>query len=557
MISLPMTTASTVRIISLTGLALLIACGHKDCCAPPVVASVTVAPPSDTVIVGETTQFSATVKDAAGHVLTDRVVTWSSSSAGVATISPTGLVTGVTANAVTVITATSEHVSGSATITVMAAPLPASYAGVAAGTYHSCGRTTTGAAYCWGDNTFAELGDGTMQNTSAPVAVTGRLSFALVSVGGNNNCGLTASGAAYCWGYDIYGALGAGAPGPDTCSGSEGSYPCSHHPVAVIGSHTFATLSANWGLVCADDATGAAYCWGDNSSGALGVGTDTANLARCINGSSCSRTPLAVAGGLKFTSVGTGAWHVCGLTASGAAYCWGDNRFGQLGIGTDPAPDQCDSSPIGGQAAGPCSRTPIPVPGGIVFTRLSVSYAHSCGLATDGAWYCWGVNNFGQLGNGMIGPEVCHVPQGDWPCSTVPVAVAGGMNFTTIFPGGRRHSCGVTSAGGAYCWGENAAGNLGDGTTTNSLTPVAVSGGLTFASMSPFIYHTCGVTTAGVAYCWGSNFRGALGDGTTNDSSVPVRVAGQAVTAQLATAVRAVGGELRRSAPFTKQPPLP
>src|SRR2546426_1256363 len=197
MISLPMTTASTVSIVSLTGLALLVACGHKDCCAPPVVASVTVAPPSDTVIVGETTQLTATVKDAAGHVLTDRVVTWSSSNAGVATISSTGLVTGVTANAVTVITATSEGVSGSATITVKAL-LPASYASVAAGTYHSCGRTTAGAAYCWGDNDFAELGDGTTQSTSAPVSVTGGLSFALVSVGGNNNCGLTAPGAADC-----------------------------------------------------------------------------------------------------------------------------------------------------------------------------------------------------------------------------------------------------------------------------------------------------------------------------------------------------------------------
>src|SRR2546426_1024986 len=129
MISIPMTPASTVSIASLIALALLGACGRKDCCAPPAVASVTVSPASASVVVGETTQLNATdasvtvspasasvvvgettqlnatVKDAAGTILTGRVVAWSSSNTTVATASSTGLVTGVTANAVTVITA--------------------------------------------------------------------------------------------------------------------------------------------------------------------------------------------------------------------------------------------------------------------------------------------------------------------------------------------------------------------------------------------------------------------------------------------------------------------
>jgi alpha-tubulin suppressor-like RCC1 family protein len=505
----------------LAGLALLLlpACG-KDSTAPPppppAVTSVAVAPTATSLMVGDTERLVATVKDANGNVLTNRVVTWASSSPGVATVSPTGLVTGVRADAQPVtIAATSETVSGSAGVTVTA-PLPrVSFATIEAAAYHTCGRTPAGAAYCWGDNGTAQLGIGGLSPTSAttPQAVSGGLAFASVSVGGVHACGLTAGGAAYCWGGDLYGGLGAGTPGPETCSSSQ--LPCSSVPLSVAGGLTFSSLSAGWGPTCALTTNGSAYCWGDNSDGALGVGTDTGTVQTCSVGK-CSYTPLAVAGGLTFTTLGAGNYHACGLTTSGAAYCWGGNATGQPGIGVDAAPDTCAAG------HGPCSRTPVAVAGGLTFTALNVGTQHTCGRATDGSWYCWGLNNYGQLGTGATGPEPCAGA----PCSSTPVAVSAGINLTIIVAG-RRHSCGVTSAGAAYCWGENVYGQLGDGTTTNRLAPVAVAGGRTFASLSPFASHTCGLTTAGVAYCWGSNSNGELGDGTTTSSTVPVRVAGQ------------------------------
>jgi len=88
------------------------------------------------------------------------------------------------------------------------------------------------------------------------------------------------------------------------------------------------------------------------------------------------------------------------------------------------------------------------------------------------------------------------------------------------------HTCGVTSSGAAYCWGNNPAGELGNGTTTNSTTPVAVSGGLTFVAVSAGDAHTCGVTPSGAAYCWGGNGYGELGNGTTTTSLRPVAVSG-------------------------------
>lgn len=502
------------RFLPALGVVLLSACAKESTAPPPAVASVTVAPTTASLMVGDTARLSATVKDAAGHVLTNRVVTWASSNPTVATVSGTGLVTGGRADAQQVtITATSETVSGSAGITVTAPVPTVSFATVEPGAYHTCGRTPAGAAYCWGDGVVAQLGNGSTSSAPTPQAVSGSLAFASLSVGGVHACGLTAGGAAHCWGGDLYGGLGAGAPGPETCNGQ---YPCSSAPLPVAGGLTFSSLSAGWGPTCALTANSSAYCWGDNADGALGIGTDTSGLQSCTAGP-CSRTPRAVAGGLTFTIVGAGNYHACALTGSGAAYCWGDNSTGQLGIGVNAAPDTC--------AHGPCSRTPVAVAGGLTFTTLNVGTQHTCARASDGRWYCWGLNNFGQLGTGATGPESC-VGGPSVPCSSTPVRVSAGSNLTAVYAG-RRHSCGVTSTGAAYCWGENVFGQLGDGTTANRLTPVAVAGGLTFASVSPFVSHTCGLTTGGVAYCWGENPDGRLGNGTTTSSTVPVRVAGQ------------------------------
>jgi alpha-tubulin suppressor-like RCC1 family protein len=418
------------------------------------------------------------------------------------------------------------------------------FASVEAGQYHTCGRTPASTAYCWGTNGFAELGTGSaVPYEGLPVAVASQLDIARMSVGEIHTCSLTAAGVAYCWGSDFFGQLGAGAPGPDLCHTTAGALPCSTLPLAVAGGLTFASLTAGWGQTCGVAALGAAYCWGDNANGALGVGADTATLEACFFGP-CGRTPLAVTGGLAFATLGAGVEHVCGLTPGGTAYCWGGNQTGQLGIGTDSGPDAC--------TYGPCGRTPAQVTGGRTFTKLSVGYFHSCALATDGAWYCWGSNNSGQLGNGTTGPEICRAT---YPCSTVPVPVTAGPGFAALFLG-RRHSCGVTSVGVAYCWGENVYGELGDGTTANSLTPVAVAGGLTFASVSPGNYHTCGLTTGGVAYCWGYNGSGQLGNGATANSSVPVRVARQVGATTVAASLASMLGS-RGSAPPALRPPVP
>jgi alpha-tubulin suppressor-like RCC1 family protein len=183
---------------------------------------------------------------------------------------------------------------------------------ISAGGYHTCGVTTSGAAYCWGRNGDGQLGDGTTTSRSSPVAVSGGPVFQGISAGGYHTCGLTTSGAGYCWGNNFFGQVGDGTPFGDHSS-----------PVAVSGSLVFQAISAGGWHTCGVTTSGAGYCWGWNSTGQLGDATTTDRSS-----------PVAVSGGLAFQALSTGERHTCGLTTSWAAHCWGENVVGQLGDGT-------------------------------------------------------------------------------------------------------------------------------------------------------------------------------------------------------------------------------
>jgi alpha-tubulin suppressor-like RCC1 family protein len=176
---------------------------------------------------------------------------------------------------------------------------------VSAGGMFACGTTRDGAAYCWGANESYELGNGTVVNSSGPVAVVTGLPFSSVSAGGSHACGLTEEGVAYCWGENDEGQVG------------DGTLLNRGTPVAVTGGLTFGQISAGGAHTCGITVQGVAYCWGFNGNEQLGAGDTLSG----INHSA----PLPVVGGLTFTSISAGAVNTCGVTASGSAYCWGDN----------------------------------------------------------------------------------------------------------------------------------------------------------------------------------------------------------------------------------------
>lgn len=460
--------------------------------APPrPVASVQIAPESATVVVQAGRHFSATLRDANARMIYARPIVWESDNPAVATVDSNGFVEGVAVGS-TIVTATAEGVSDSAVVTVTTIVFASLSAGGEGTDDFTCGLTADGHAYCWGDNFHGELGDGGPASAT-PVPVAGGLEFKMVSAGYEHACGVTTSGDAYCWGNGDIGRLGTGA--------GVGSVV----PVPVSGGIKFTSVSAGGRHTCGLTVAGAIYCWGSNQVGQLGVGPASVS----------SYVPVLVSGGLSFSSVTAGGFHTCAITTAGAAYCWGYNNFGQLGLGF-LGPENCGplaSSPI------PCRTQPAAVFGGLTFATLSAGSFMSCGIATSGAAYCWG-----SLTNG---PQATKNP--------IPAGVPGGITFTTIAMG-NGHVCGVASGGAAYCWGWNAFGSLGDGSTIDRPAPVAVTGGLAFAALTTGDLHSCGLTTSGVGYCWGMNDYGALGVGTTSGpqicsgaacSTSPAKIAGQ------------------------------
>ena len=459
---------------------------------------VVVTPAAPSIGVGATVQLAAVVTDAYGHAVANPALAWATSQPTVATVSASGLVSGVAAGTASIV-ATYEGVAGPSSVTVRAGLV---FASVSPAASHTCALTTGGAAYCWGDNQLGELGTGSTTGpqtctigqtgfpcSRTPAAVGGGLAFTTLT--GDSyyfTCGLTQGGAAYCWGFNGDGELG------------DGTRTTRSSPVAVAGGLTFASLSAGAFHACGLTPAGVGYCWGDNSYGQLGDGTQTFRTS-----------PVPVSGGATFASITAGGSHTCAVTTTGVTACWGLNSSGQLGWGSMTGPSTCVY--VGSNYA--CGVAPVTVTGQIAFARLSAGASHTCGVTAAGIAYCWGENSSGQVGANYATDQAA------------PVAVTGGLSFGSLSAGGF-HTCGLvlSLAGRAYCWGNNYLGQVGNGSTTTApeLTPSMVAGGLTFASVAAGLQHTCGVTAAGAAWCWGENTAGQLGDGTQANRTSPVAV---------------------------------
>lgn len=457
----------------------------------PPVASVTVTPVDVVLAVGQKVQFLATLRDADDDILVGRRASWSSSDEDVAVVDSTGRVTGIAVGQAT-ITATSDGQSGSASVTVGAA---GGFVQVSAGTLHTCGITPLGTAYCWGHPTQGQLGIGTSLPATdqfGPAPVQGGLRFATLAVGNAHTCGVTTAGRPYCWGYNFFGQLGDG-----DYSGAD-----KYKPVPVAGNLTLINVSAGGDHNCGVATTGETYCWGSDWAGQLGDGPTEY----------FGHESVKVSGGLSFVTITAGEDHTCGITIGGEAYCWGVNGYGQLGDST------ADTQTNWRQTA------PVPVAGGVNFKRVSAGGRHTCGIGTDGVTYCWGSNEFGRLGVGSGTTQSCT--PSEIPCSSIPLRVSGEIEFVSVSAGGS-HTCGIGTDGVAYCWGANAFGQFGDGSTIASSMPTPAASGLTFVSIDAGWDYTCGVSVENGAYCWGRNHHGQLGDGTLEDRHAPVRVRDQ------------------------------
>ena len=377
---------------------------------------------------------------------------------------------------------------------------------IAAGIAHTCALTTAGSLMCWGANGFGQLGDGTQTSRYTPMPVSGLESgVAAVVTRGLHTCALTSGGAAVCWGFNSSGQLGDGTtttrlvPTPvtglssgvtaiasgveHTCALTEaggvtcwGRTPSGQFltPTAIPGLANITAITAGWYHTCALADGGGVKCVGSE----LGDGATTGRL-----------TPTWVSGRRTgIAAISAGGDRTCALTTEGGIECWG------RGVGRAPTP----ISGLGGGAS-----------------AVAVGRDHTCAITTGGALLCWGDNSQGQVGDGTR------------TYRATPTPVQGLASGVVAVSAGEWHTCAITTGGATLCWGSNGGGRLGDGTSTDWLTPTPVSelasGVASIAAGGTF---TCAVTSGGAAYCWGSNSNGQLGDGTMSSRAIPSPVSG-------------------------------
>lgn len=349
---------------------------------------------------------------------------------------------------------------------------------ISAGDYGTCGVSTPGAAFCFGNGDAGALGNGSRAIAPRPTPVTGLAAgVADVVTRLAHSCARTEAGGALCWGRGEQGRLGNGTVADSLV------------PVPVVGLGSGVTdLAVGASFSCAV-AGGGARCWGDNGNGQLGAGEGT-------GWSSVPVTPWGLGQGVLRTWAGTG--HACALRSGGGLKCWGENTQGVLGDGTTIH-----------------RYTPVDVVGMNRGVRdASLGARHSCAIDMAGALWCWGYNFNGQLGDGSQ------------TARPVPVPAAGIASGAIAVAAGHAHTCALLANGEVRCWGSNHAGQSGPGAVVDTrVAPVTVPLGEPAFALSAGAEHTCAILAGGRARCWGNAADGRLGNGIVERSPLPRTVA--------------------------------
>jgi alpha-tubulin suppressor-like RCC1 family protein len=440
---------------------------------------------------------SADVVGAEGDTLQGQQVAWRSSNEGVLRVQPMGtdsvLLRGVGRGQAELVATVG---GGEFEVSELHHPVSVrqSWASVSSGYDHTCALAYDKVAYCWGANTDGQLGDGGTGNRTTPDLVATFYRFDEIEVAGrpgtppfpesgdSHSCALGGT-VLSCWGASASGQLGTG-----TCRPMQFASECSQTlPITVDFGQTPYHLGVGPGTTCAAviELPPSVECIGSLSTSVRGLHLDA------------------------------GAGFVCVVTTNSTAQCSGTDTVGQLGnSGTVGA---FVKSETGGDLQ---VEDPNGVSASTAVRAVTAGYQHACALEwATGDVYCWGSNEFGQLGSST---GVCS--SAGVACSDVAMKVQLLPDSATYVSAGALHTCALTRGGAAYCWGGNGSGQIGDGTQAQRNSPAPVTGGILFSTIDAGWYHTCGVTLAGSLYCWGDNSRGQLGNSTVPRTSVPVRV---------------------------------
>ncbi|MFZ6177319.1 DUF4215 domain-containing protein [Nannocystis pusilla] len=377
---------------------------------------------------------------------------------------------------------------------------------VAMGHDHTCILLSGGKLHCWGYNGFGQLGRGDSEDQGdqpgevpgPPVPVGDPV--VRMAAGIDHTCAVLESGDLRCWGRNHFGQLGYGNTA--TLGDNMDELPS---PSVVVGTDVVDVSVGEW-HTCVLTTSGQVRCWGRGNQGALGYGD--ANTLSAPNF-------LDVPGVIDVQQLSLAAFASCVRSQQGKVQCWGNNDFGQLGLGHVQA--------LGDQVG---EMPPTPIDLGGVAMQFSAGYAHACALMQNGQVRCWGHGPYGKLGTGNssnVGDDLGDMPPKDVPLGGPAVEVVAGAN----------HSCARMATGRVKCWGRGAHGSLGYASTNDVLAndqspPQDVDlGGDAKRLWSHLGRATCALLIDDTLRCWGLNANGQLGYGNTNnvgDDETPASV---------------------------------
>lgn len=346
---------------------------------------------------------------------------------------------------------------------------------VEAGESHACALLKSGQVFCWGANDVGQLGTDVFSSIG-PVQVDGLSNVKQIAAGGDHSCALKRNGRVFCWGNNSSGQLGIGT--------GAGIGAFSPYRVRAKLAPNAVQISAGDLHTCAIMRNGRAVCWGNTSLGRLGIGDINAG----------SSIPQRVVGPQLYDMISAGHSGTCAITRGGQAFCWGSNAFFALGAGSSNASE----------------NTPVRVLNLERLTQITTGRFHGCALREDGVAFCWGANNFGQLGDGTTQNKAL---------ATRVKRLFDIENIDASF----RHTCAIRENGTPVCWGLNLFGEVGDGTTTRRLFRQRVKRLIDATDVATGRDFTCAARQNGRAVCWGSNAAGQLGIKETNNDPNPIR----------------------------------
>ena len=415
--------------------------------------------------IGKEIQLKATILP---KTTTNKKVEWTSSNENVATISASGLLKIIGYGEVTITAKTKNNKISEKNIDIHLRIKE-----IAAGNSHRMAIDENGNLWTWGLNQYGQLGNNSTTNSLVPIQIMNGTKFKKIAAGDQHSLAIDESGNLWAWGWNSDGQLG------------NNSKTNSLVPIQIKYGTKFKEISAGERHNLAIDESGNLWSWGNNGFGRLFTGNTVNSLV-----------PQMVMTDTKFQAISAGYEHSLAIDESGKLWGCGSNYQKQLSNGTTQS----------------SSTTPIILIQWLNAKSISTFASHNLVLDQNGNLLAWGYNSQGQLGNGTSANNISN-----------PYNVNSGTKFEYI-SAGHDHSLAIDESGNLWSWGLNSSGQLGNGTTTDSLTPIKIETSVKFKSIQASILHSLALDTEGNVWAWGNGGEGRLGNGLQNYVFVPSKI---------------------------------